>query len=146
VSEVIEQKLIGNLDALVWSQEFVRLFENHVVGVNEKVDEGLMLSWFANAIMTGFDESQRRGVAIKKELDELRSFQELGMATRLGMYADVLKENARLREALELAKSHLSWLANDSVKYEGTDAWRSARKTLREVEALARDGAKQDDV
>ena len=133
MSEVIEQKLIGNLDALVWSQEFVRLFENHVVGVNEKVDEGLMLSWFANAIMTGFDESQRRGVAIKKELDELRSFQELGMATRLGMYADVLKENARLREALESISKNSCCDQCQQAKFVA-------------LQALARDEEKQDDV
>jgi hypothetical protein len=42
---------LGELDAAKWAAEFVRLFGG---------DEGLMLGWFANAIMTGYDEAMRR--------------------------------------------------------------------------------------
>lgn len=34
-----------------WAAEFVRLHGG---------DEGLMLAWFANALMAGYDEAQRR--------------------------------------------------------------------------------------
>jgi hypothetical protein len=39
-------------DAQVWAREFKRLFPQS--------DEGLMLSWFANALMAGWDEHARR--------------------------------------------------------------------------------------
>lgn len=44
--------LHSTIDASVWAKEFCKL--------NTAADEGAMLSWFANAIMTGFDEANRR--------------------------------------------------------------------------------------
>jgi rubredoxin len=41
-----------SIDAAVWAAEFCRIFPGH--------DEATMLGWFANAIMAGFDEAQRR--------------------------------------------------------------------------------------
>lgn len=41
-----------SIDAAEWAAEFCRLFGGH--------DEGLMLGWFANAIMAGYDEVTRR--------------------------------------------------------------------------------------
>jgi hypothetical protein len=55
-----EKYLPHSMDAMLWAEEFVAQFDGHVVGENEKVDVGLMLAWFANAIMAGFDEAQRR--------------------------------------------------------------------------------------
>lgn len=40
------------MDAKLWAQEFVRLFPAH--------DEGLMLAWFANAIMRGYDNARAK--------------------------------------------------------------------------------------
>ena len=47
--------LVG-IDAQKWAQEFMRIWS----GRWSEVDEGLMIGWFANAIMRGFDEGQRR--------------------------------------------------------------------------------------
>jgi len=47
---------LGEFDASKWADEFMRLFGQRL----QDVDEGLMLGWFANAIMTGFDEGVRR--------------------------------------------------------------------------------------
>lgn len=44
--------LHGTMDAQVWATEFCRL--------NNASDKGMMLGWFANAIMAGFDEASRR--------------------------------------------------------------------------------------
>ncbi len=52
-----ETKLIGNLDAKIWAEEFVKTVKEHS---NIPTDEATMLGWFANAIMTGFDVSARR--------------------------------------------------------------------------------------
>ena len=53
--EVVEPASTFNhqsIDAAEWAAEFCRLFGGH--------DEGLMLAWFANAIMAGYDEAMRR--------------------------------------------------------------------------------------
>jgi hypothetical protein len=47
-----EVNLHATIDAEVWAAEFCRLFPD--------ADYGLMLGWFANAIMTGYDEAMRR--------------------------------------------------------------------------------------
>lgn len=49
---VAEQKFPHTMDAAVWAAEFVKL--------NPEADEGLMLSWFANAIMAGYDTRAMR--------------------------------------------------------------------------------------
>lgn len=46
-----ELNLHGTIDAKVWAKEFCRLFPDAY--------EGLMISWFANAIMTGVDSVPR---------------------------------------------------------------------------------------
>ena len=50
-----EKKLIGNLDAKCWAEEFVRLVK---VKPSIAMDEGTMVGWFANAIMTGYDRAK----------------------------------------------------------------------------------------
>ena len=45
-------------DARIWATEWLRCInENPSIAT----DEGCMISWFANAIMAGYDEAQRRG-------------------------------------------------------------------------------------
>lgn len=44
-------KLHGTMDAQVWATEFCRL--------NNAADHGMMLAWFANAIMAGYDHAKR---------------------------------------------------------------------------------------
>lgn len=44
------------IDGQKWAQEFMRIWS----GRWSEVDEGLMIGWFANAIMRGFDEGQSR--------------------------------------------------------------------------------------
>ena len=46
------EDLTGEMDASKWAAAFKRL--------NPSADEGLMLGWFANAIMAGFDTAERR--------------------------------------------------------------------------------------
>jgi len=38
-------------DAHIWAKEFMRI----IVDKNIEIDEGLMISWFANSIMTMYD-------------------------------------------------------------------------------------------
>lgn len=74
-----EMDLVGNTDAQRWAQEFVRMAEaNPAI----PTDEGTMIGWFANAIMAGYDEGQRkeRQRPLVEKLHELL-FQVAGAAT-----------------------------------------------------------------
>ena len=49
-----------SMDARVWAKEFMRLYnDKHQAEPNELIDEGLMIGWFANAIMAGYDKAIR---------------------------------------------------------------------------------------
>lgn len=52
-----------SMDAKKWAKEFMRTFKEKGLDTTEAsdwIDEGLMLGWFANAIMAGYDEARRR--------------------------------------------------------------------------------------
>jgi hypothetical protein len=44
---------LKSFDAQVWAKEFVRLVK---AGIIDPSDDGLMIGWFANALMRGYDE------------------------------------------------------------------------------------------
>lgn len=44
-------------DGSVWAKEFMRIFGDDCL---PKIDEGLMISWFSNAIMCGHDWAYRK--------------------------------------------------------------------------------------
>lgn len=51
---MVGDRLINTTDAMVWADEFVRIFSGQVISdENEAVNVGLMVAWFANAIETG---------------------------------------------------------------------------------------------
>lgn len=54
--QMSEINLHNTMDAQVWTKEFMRLFG----GKLETIDEALMLGWFANAIMAGYDTAMQR--------------------------------------------------------------------------------------
>jgi len=75
--KALDDPLMG-MDAQKWAKEFMRIW----AGRWAEVDEALMISWFANAIMRGFDEGGRRQKETdREELDALR--QAIGMLTTL---------------------------------------------------------------
>jgi len=47
-----QKELIGNLDAKFWAEEFIKRAKEDP---SFAIDEGNMIGWFANAIMTGYD-------------------------------------------------------------------------------------------
>lgn len=47
---------LQSFDAVDWAKEFMRIFDKR----RDEIDEALMLTWFANALMRGFDEHRWR--------------------------------------------------------------------------------------
>ncbi|QNN99116.1 hypothetical protein SEA_FAUST_10 [Streptomyces phage Faust] len=47
----------SSTDAQYWAQEFMKIWQNEPIDI---MDEEMMLGWFANAIMAGYDEARRK--------------------------------------------------------------------------------------
>lgn len=58
-------KLTQTIDASVWAKTFMEMFKDR----HEEIDEELMLTWFANAIMTGSDRQYYR---MQPKIDKLK--------------------------------------------------------------------------
>lgn len=80
----IAYSLSGCTDAQVWAREFVKL-----VNKNPSIatDEGTMLTWFATAIMSGYDDGVKREQArsVVEKIQEI-VFQAAGAATSVCMH------------------------------------------------------------
>ena len=62
--------LLGTSDAMVWAEEFCRIFRGWMIGPRQVadlstlptplgvVDEGTMVGWFANAMQTALDQAR----------------------------------------------------------------------------------------
>lgn len=89
------------MDAQIWVEHWLKTIQE-----NPKIptDEGTMLGWFANAIMTGYDKGrlyeQKRDV-----VEKLREiiYQSAGAATRPFMedHPDYIFPTERVKEAIE---------------------------------------------
>lgn len=80
ISEFDANRLIGEFDAGVWAEVWLETIKAHP-GV--PTDEGAMLGWFANALMSGYDRG--RHVEQQRDISEkLREivYQAAGAATR----------------------------------------------------------------
>jgi hypothetical protein len=54
--------LVGNTDAMAWAEEFVRTARENSWSLEDVLDEGLMVGWFANAMMAVKDAAIRTQV------------------------------------------------------------------------------------
>lgn len=77
----------GELDALKWAEYFMELFDNR----RDEIDESLMLTWFANAIMTGYDYAKNKA---DSELSaKLREAFEAGRVDKRGIIPSTTAAN-----------------------------------------------------
>lgn len=63
MSDTDVKPLHEDMDARRWAKEFCEQFS--IANAHDGDQEGTMLAWFANAIMAGFDEANRRHAARK---------------------------------------------------------------------------------
>ncbi len=52
----LTKKLHGTTNAIIWAEEFVKIIKKNP---SIPVDEGFMIGWFANAMMTAHDHAKR---------------------------------------------------------------------------------------
>lgn len=71
-------KLVGDRDmnASKWADEFMRI----VIGGKIEIDQGLMIGWFANIAMCGYDTcAANKNTEIKKLREALEKIKEEGI-------------------------------------------------------------------
>ena len=56
-----EINLHDTTDATIWTSEWLRIIKDHP---NIPTDEESMISWFANAIMAGYDMGRKAGESL----------------------------------------------------------------------------------
>jgi hypothetical protein len=73
-----EHTLLATDDAMVWAEEFCRIFDGFMVSQDphgqQVVDPGLMVGWFANAMQTGINQDHQRKLHERGELTETEQF------------------------------------------------------------------------
>ena len=92
-------KLLGTMDAKVWTDEFMATKAR--LG-DEEFDHAMMLAWFANAIMAGFDEANRRAQraldAAQARVKELELYLTQERANRDSLAACVDRDVKKIKE------------------------------------------------
>ena len=105
-------RLLGTMDAKVWTDEFMATRAR--LG-DKEFDHAMMLAWFANAIMAGFDEANR---CAQRALDAAQAR---------------VKELERERDVWRDKTKHLGKVSSDlqaqlAAMTESRDAWRLAQE------------------
>jgi hypothetical protein len=68
----INSMLMSTDDAMVWAEEFCRLFNGKTVTMSEdenQIDAGLMVGWFANAMQVAVNQYERKILRQKENTD-----------------------------------------------------------------------------
>lgn len=65
MSDTNSLNLTDEFDARVWTQEWLRIIKENP---SIPMDEGTMLGWFANAIVSGYDHAKRESETDKRIL------------------------------------------------------------------------------
>jgi hypothetical protein len=83
-------QLIGNNNAQDWARAFIdMLTEQEGAGAQLPVDEGTMIGWFANAIMTGYDA----GAEYERKRDLLDKIREIVFTAAGAATGPLLEDN-----------------------------------------------------
>ena len=116
-----EVNLCGEFDSVVWTREWLKILPDI-----DPSDEGTMIGWFANAIMSGHDEGWRRCekekdrevARLRADIDRIRRIADTALNTepqeassdeavlvRIALRIAALEaENERLRAVVEAAE------------------------------------------
>ena len=125
-------KLLGTMDAKVWTDEFMATKAR--LG-DEEFDHAMMLAWFANAIMAGFDEANRCAQrALDAEREKVKAEQE--------QWEIQAREGGRLKDQLTQLQAQLRQAEGErdafTRKYHEAMGILSAWRNIDHADAVAR--------
>lgn len=93
--------LVGEFDAQIWAKTWLEVISENP---NIPTDEGTMIGWFSNALMTGYDQGQRAEHQ-RDIVEKIREiiFQSVGAATGVILvdHPHYVFPSERVKEAVE---------------------------------------------
>ena len=109
-------ELLSTMDAKVWADEFM---ETKARLGEKEFDHAMMLGWFANAIMAGFDEATRRAQraldAEREKVKELErdnaAMKQLFHANPSALWGQLATLQAQLAAAKKVKADYDRWLS-----------------------------------
>lgn len=107
MTKVDEKKLRSTIDASAWAREFSK--------VCPEVDEGLMIGWFANAMMNVFDYKDREHESAKYDRESLFDYLD-----NIDTIDDIAKGDDILYRDL-VRKEHVKRFKHGQVDSGGSD-------------------------
>lgn len=69
VQFLVDNSWMQSMDAEVWAKKFIE-YKKRNRWTHSDIDESLMIGWFANAIMAGYDEATRRAAYARQNPGE----------------------------------------------------------------------------
>lgn len=130
-NKINAEDLVKNqdIDASHWAAAFMQIFGSDL----RQIDEGLMISWFANSIMVTHDKiSNEKDAAVEQLKKENERLYQCNLNEAANLF-DCKNENAKLKSKLKVAAEALNDLFNkakDGSHYESI-----AREALKEIES-----------
>ena len=132
---------LDTMDAVRWAREFMRLFGQRL----HEVDESLMVGWFANAIMRGWDEARWKA---KREQEGEKAPVNEHLLSRLpdeticehDMYRGCpwCHERRVARVAVpDPEKERLAKIMDDEAQYWSHDTSENAKRQMEKARAIA---------
>lgn len=99
----LQAKLYATDDAMVWAEEFVKLFEAHLVG-GDDIDTGLMVGWFANAMATAVSKQTERARAKTAAIagPETPTLRAIAQAMEQGMTPEEVVASMNLEDQIKM--------------------------------------------
>jgi chromosome segregation ATPase len=101
---------LRSFDGLLWAREFMQLLNDDTFANNGGVDEALMVGWFANALMRGYDEGALDVHRLEARIADLERERD-GLLRRCAAYersaiewSELKCEGARLERELAAAR------------------------------------------
>lgn len=128
---VSDSRLPGSIDARVWAEEFCKVREIHPF---IPCDEEYMVTWFANAIMAGWDESGSRKSKEEKWVYCLQTIN----GELIALYSEIpTKETCDRDYSLHLGKD-LKWSVPNIIYVDEQDSAWNCILTYRKIDSLNR--------
>lgn len=116
---------LQSMDARDWATEWLRVIKDHP---DIPTDEGTMIGWFANAIMAGYDEAQRRSAkenaALRARIARAREILETARK-------EVLKRRRNARSYIEIVFAVVEMRLGENVVDDSAE--RGALDALKEL-------------
>lgn len=132
VTKQSEETIPTTMDAQIWAKDFGEYYKKIY---NQEIDQDWMLGWFANSIMAGFDEANRRNAREEKWVYVLKNWQT---GETVAVYSEQPSKQKCDRDYSLHLGSDLEWSLPNFIYVSGQDSSWNCTLEKRKVDSLNR--------